>query len=137
MSNYKLPLPLMTKTSKVFWDGCKEGKLLYQVCADCGQYMNLPKIICSNCMSRNLEWKESKGKGKIYMFTTTYAFSPPEFMGALPYTVALIKLDEGPKFMSNIIECDPKELKCDMPVEVVFDKVTEQVTLHKFRPAKV
>jgi len=136
MSEYNLPLPVITTLSKVFWDGCKEEKLLYQHCKDCGEVIFFPKYLCPNCMSHNLEWLESEGKGKIDTFTVTYNFAPPAFMAEVPYCVAIIELDEGYRMMSNMVECDFDELECDMPVEVVFDPVTEEVTLPKFRPAK-
>jgi uncharacterized OB-fold protein len=134
MSEYNLPLPVITTLSKVFWDGCKEEKLLYQHCRDCGEVIFFPKYLCPNCMSHNLEWLESKGKGKIATFTVTHNFAPPAFMAEVPYCVAIIELDEGYRMMSNMVECDFEELECDMPVEVVFDQVTEEVTLPKFRP---
>jgi len=136
MSEYNLPLPVITTLSKVFWDGCKEEKLLYQHCADCGEVIFFPKYLCPNCMSHNLEWLESKGRGKIDTFTVTYNFAPPAFMAEVPYCVAIIDMDEGYRMMSNVVECDFDELECDMPVEVVFDPVTEEVTLPKFRPVK-
>jgi uncharacterized OB-fold protein len=87
-------------------------------------------------MGHNLQWKESKGKGKIHTFTVTYDMAPPEFMPHVPYALAIIMLDEGYRMLSNIVECDFDELKCDMPVEVVFDPVTPEITLPRFRPAK-
>ena len=136
MSEYNLPLPLITTLSRVFWDGCRDGKLLYQHCKDCGEVIFFPKYLCPNCMSHNLEWLESKGKGKIDTFTVTYNFAPPAFMTEVPYCVAIIELEEGYRMMSNMVECDYEELECDMPVEVVFDPVTEEVTLPKFRPVE-
>lgn len=136
MSEYNLPLPVITTLSKVFWDGCKQEKLLYQHCEDCGEVIFFPKYLCPNCMSHNLEWLESKGKGKIDTFTVTYNFAPPAFMAEVPYCVAIIDMDEGYRMMSNIVKCDFDELECEMPVEVVFDPVTEEVTLPRFRPVK-
>jgi len=136
MSKYSKPLPLITKLSKVFYDGCKENRLLYQQCKDCGQVVFFPKYLCSKCMSHNLEWKESKGKGKIHTFTVTYDAAPPEFMADVPFALAIIELDEGFRIMSNIVECDFNELICDMPVEVIFVPVTPEITLPKFRPVK-
>ena len=134
MSAYTKPLPLITETSKVFYDGCKRGELLYQFCQTCDEVIWLPKQFCPKCMSRDLEWKPSTGKGKIYMFTVTSDFCPPQFMEDLPYAVAVIRMDEGYKMMSNIVECDFDALRIDMPVEVVFEPVTEEITLPKFRP---
>ena len=135
MSDYNKPLPLITPLSKVFYDGCKENKLLYQFCLDCGETIFYPKQICPSCMSRNLSWKESSGKGRIFTFTVTYDYAPPEFANDTPYAIAVVVLDEGFRMMSNIVECDFEKIACDMPVEVVFDPVTPDVTLPKFRPA--
>ncbi len=136
MNEYKKPLPLITELSKQFYNACKQGKLLYQKCDDCGQVVFFPKEFCPNCMGRYLGWLESSGKGKIYTFTVTYDFAPPEFMTDVPYAIAIINMDEGFSIMSNIVECDFERLKCDMPVEVVFDPVTSEITLPKFRPVK-
>jgi uncharacterized OB-fold protein len=136
MEEYKKPLPLITKLSKVFYDGCRQNKLLYQQCGDCGCVIFFPKFLCPNCMSHNLVWKESKGKGKIYTYTITYDYGPREFMQDGPFSLALIDLDEGFRMMSNVVDCDFNEIKCDMPVEVVFDPVTPEITLPKFRPVK-
>jgi uncharacterized protein len=134
MNEYKKPLPLITPLGKPFWDACKEKKLLYQVCKDCGQVNFFPKMLCVNCMSHNLGWKESKGKGHIYTFTVTYDAAPPEFMSSVPYALAVVNLDEGFSMLTNIVDCEYEKLKCNMPVEVVFDPVTPEVTLPKFRP---
>jgi len=133
MSDYKLPLPLITEVSKVFYDGCKNEKLLYQQCSDCDEVIFFPKILCPECMSRNLAWKQSSGKGKIFSYTVTYGYAPPEFTSETPYVLAIVKMDEGYKLMTNIIESDFDKLSCDLPVEVVFDPVTPEITLPKFR----
>lgn len=133
MSDYKLPLPLITEVSKVFYDGCKNEKLLYQKCADCDEVIFFPKILCPECMSRNLEWKQSGGRGKIFSYTVTYGYAPPEFVSETPYVLAIVKMDEGYKLMTNIVEDDFDKLSCDLPVEVIFDPVTPEITLPKFR----
>jgi len=137
MSEYKKPLPLMTKLSRIFYEGCKRGKLLYQQCRDCQEVVFFPKELCSSCMSRDLEWKESEGKGKIHTFTVTYEGAPPEFMADAPFALAIINMDEGFRIMSNIVECDLDRIVCDMRVEVIFDAVTSEITIPRFRPATV
>lgn len=133
MSEHKKTLPLITPTSKVFYDGCNEGKLLYQKCRDCNEVIFFPQSICPGCLSHNVEWKESQGKGKLYSFTITHSNAPPEFAKDTPYVLAIVEMNEGYKMMTNIIETDFDRLKCDVDVEVVFDKVTEEITLPKFR----
>ncbi|MBA2882986.1 hypothetical protein HNR65_003342 [Desulfosalsimonas propionicica] len=136
MSEYNKPLPLVTELSKHFYDGCKQGELLYQKCDDCGQIVFYPKELCPACMGRRLSWRKSNGKGKIYTFTVTYDAAPPEFATDVPYALALIDVDEGFRMMSNIVECDFDKLRCEMPVEVVFDQITPDIALPKFRPSE-
>ena len=136
MKEYKKPLPLITKLSKPFYDACKEHRLIYQKCRDCNQVIFFPKILCTNCMGHNLEWKESKGKGTVLTYTVTYDYGPQEFMQDGPYALALIDMDEGYRMMSNIIGCEFSDIKCGMPVEVVFEVATEEITLPKFRPVQ-
>lgn len=136
MGDYKKPLPLITPTSKVFYDACKEGKLLYQQCCDCNQTIFFPQSICPGCLSHNLTWQESKGKGRLFSYTITYSNAPPEFASDTPYVLAIVELDEGYKMMTNIVDTDFDNLKCDEPVEVVFEKASNDITLPKFRIPK-
>lgn len=134
MKKYKKPLPKPSPWSQPFWDGCKNKKLLIQKCRSCKKHIFYPKLFCPFCLSTDLRWIESTGKGRIYTFTVIYSYQPTEFSEDVPYVVAVIDLDEGVKMMSNIIGCTPEEVRCDMGVEVVFDDVTEEVTLPKFKP---
>lgn len=134
MAEYTKPLPLLTSLSKAFYEGCKENKLLYQHCKDCEEVIFYPKIVCPNCMGTNLDWKESTGKGKIFTFTVAYDFAPPEFASSTPYALAVVNLEEGFSMLTNIVDCDLNKIECDMPVEVLFDPVTPEITLPKFRP---
>ncbi len=134
MTEYKKPLPSPMPWSKPFWDGCSQGKLLVQKCKACSRPVFYPKLFCPFCLSQELEWIEAKGTGKVYTFTVVYAYQPTEFSEDVPYIVAVIDLDEGVRLMSNIVDCKPEEVRCDMEVEVVFEKATEEVTFPKFRP---
>jgi uncharacterized OB-fold protein len=78
----------------------------------------------------------AKGTGKIYTFTVTHQNQAAGFRESLPYVLAWVELDEGLKMLTNVVDCSPEQVKIGMPVEVVFDDVTPQVTLPKFRPAR-
>lgn len=133
MKEYKKPLPIPTPWSQPFWDGCKRHELIIQRCKECQRFTFYPKILCPQCLSPNLEWVKSSGRGKVYSYTIVYSYGPTEFSEDTPYIVAIIDLQEGVRMMSNIVDCPPESVKCDMEVEVVFDDVTENVTLPKFR----
>ena len=76
----------------------------------------------------------SEGNGKVYTFAVYHTAFHPEFVADLPYTVAVVALDEGPHLLTNIVGCPPEAVKCDMPVAVVWEDVDEKITLPKFRP---
>jgi uncharacterized OB-fold protein len=135
VKEYRKPLPVMTPWSAPFWEGCKRGELLIQKCQDCQTLNFYPKLYCASCLSSNLEWVKAGGKGKVYSYMVVYAFQPTEFAEDVPYVVAVVELDEGVRMMSNIVGCPPEEVRCDMRVEVVFEKATEEITLARFRPA--
>jgi len=138
MSTHILPhksLPAIQPWSKLFWEGTKSRKLLIQECSNCGKRIFYPKKYCPNCRSTNIKWIESTGEGKVYSFSTLYVGPRPNFEDDVPYTVAIIELNEGVRLMSNIVNCDPKDIKCDMPVKVTFEDVSEEITLPKFEPS--
>jgi len=131
-----LPKP-MTPEAKPYWDGLREGKLMLPECNDCGKAFFYPRIACPNCHSRNVGWVQASGKGRLYSFQIAYRALNPAFKIPPPYVLAMVELEEGPRLMSNLInvEADPDVIKCDMAVEVVFEKQTDEVTIPLFQPA--
>ncbi len=79
----------------------------------------------------------ASGKGKIYSYVVYHVAFHPAFKGDLPYVTAVIELAEGPRMLSNVVGSDPRELRCDMPVEVVWDDVTDEFSLPKFKIANL
>jgi uncharacterized OB-fold protein len=132
----KKPVPEVNPWAKPFWEAAREKKLIIQKCPDCNKHIFYPRLLCPHCFSENLEWVAASGKGTIYSYTVVMNNSPSAFINDVPYVVALIKLNEGVQMLSNIVECDPEEVTCDMPVEVTFEKLNEEFTLPKFRPVK-
>ncbi len=136
MSEYSKPLPIPSVESKPFWDGCKEHHLLLPRCHRCGSYWFPPTATCPECLSTEWEWARSIGRGKIYSFGVYHRVYHKSFQNDVPYAVVVVQLDEGPRLVSNLVNCAPEEFKCDMPVEVIFEDVTEDTTLYKFRPLR-
>lgn len=132
-----LPQP-MTPEAKPFWDGLKQDKLMLPKCGDCGHVFFYPRILCPRCHSRTITWVQASGKGKLHSFEIAYQPFQKAWKIKPPYVLAMIELAEGPRMMSNLInvEPDPQVVKCDMPVEVVFTKVSGDVTLPLFQPAR-
>jgi uncharacterized OB-fold protein len=136
MSSYTKPLPVPSKWSQPFWDGTKQHKLLLKRCSKCGTIDHPPYLYCTECLAEEHEWIETSGRGKIYAFTTVMLGAPLPFTDDIPYTIAMVDLAEGPRMLTNIVEAKPEELSIGMEVEVVFDNVTEEISLPRFRPLK-
>jgi len=82
------------------------------------------------------EWTKLSGKGKVYTFTIYRRAYHPAYKDDIPYVLAVIELDEGPRMESNVTGCPIEEVKIDMPVEVYFDDVAPGFAVPKFRPSK-
>jgi uncharacterized OB-fold protein len=134
----KKPFPVLTSEAKPFWAAAAEQKLVMQRCQECRAYIWTPRPACFECGSECVEWKELSGKGQVYSFTVirqvvgraaSKAFEPD-----VPYVVAWIDLDEGPRMISNVIGCPVEDVKLGMKVAVVFEQQSPEVWLPKFKP---
>ena len=132
---YTRPIPVADEASKPFFDGANEGKLMLVKCSQCGTHRLPGRERCLDCWSTESEWAQASGKGKLYTYGIMHQKYHPAFAEETPYNYALVELDEGPRLVTNIVDCEPDDLKTDMPVEAVFDHVSDEATLIRFRPA--
>jgi uncharacterized OB-fold protein len=135
METPKKPAPIVNDWARPFWEATRENRLMVQKCKDCEQHIFYPRLACPHCFSDNVEWVDASGKGTVYSYTVVQSNAPSAFVDDIPYVVAVVKLDEGVRMLSNIVGCDPGQVTCDMPVEVTFEKLDEAFTLPKFKPA--
>ena len=133
---YRKPLPHIDEENRPWWEAVQRHELYVQKCRECGDLRFHPRALCTSCLSPRTEWIRCKGAGKIYTFTLTNQNQAGGFRDALPYVMAWVEIDEGLKMLTNIVDCPPEQVKIGMPVEAVFDDVTPEVTLVKFRPAR-
>lgn len=129
-----IPLPHPTALSKPFWEGTRAGKLLLQRCKDCGAYRWTPQQLCIQCHSEAYEWTPVSGRGTVYSHTTVER--PPLAAFAPGYVIAVVQLDEGPLMLTNLVDCPPDKVAVGLPVEVVFEKASDEITFYKFKPRK-
>lgn len=129
------PPPEPTPWSRPFWEGTKQHKLLLKKCKSCGTIDHPPYPYCTNCSSEEHEWVEAAGTGTLYAYAINTFAVPFPFWDDMPYVVAMIDLLEGVRMISNIVECDHSKLENGMALEVVFDDVSDEITLPKWRPA--
>ena len=135
MADYKKPLPRPTAASLPFWEAAKRHELQIQQCGSCGAHIFYPREVCPECLSSDLQWLKVSGKGTVYSYTIAQAPTHPAFAEDVPYVIAIVELAEGPHLTTNITGCKPDEVRVGMPVVAMFDEVTPEITLVKFRPA--
>lgn len=140
MNQYNKPLPGLDGLTKEFYDFCRQEQLHFQQCTACGTFRHVPRELCAECNSFDWEWVKSSGKGKIYTWVVVNRALHPAFYdpseNAVPMAPVVVEMEEGVRLLSNMVDCPPDELHIDMAVEVTYEKVTDEVTLPRFRRAK-
>jgi uncharacterized OB-fold protein len=128
-------LPHAAGRAAEFYDFCRRHELRFQRCTGCGAWRHVPRDMCAKCGSFEWEWARSSGKGKLFSWTTAIQPMMPQFKDLVPYSPAIVELEEGVRIVSWLTDVKPDELTLGMPLEVTFDDVTPNVTLPKFRRA--
>ena len=130
---YRKPLPVLRGFTKEFYDFCKQGTLHFQRCSDCRGWRHVPRDMCAGCGSWQWSWQPSSGRGVVFSWTVVARALHPDFEDATPYAPVIVEMEEGVRIVSQVVDRAPAELEIDMPVEVTFDDVTDEITLPKFR----
>lgn len=134
---YTKPLPEFRPETKPYWDACKRHDFVLPRSKATNEFFFYPRALSpGDDMSEDIEWVKASGKAKVWTYAIHHMGPTKAYKGDPPYVVALIETDEGAKMMTNIVDCDPKDVYIGMEVEVMFDDVTPEVTLPKFRPVK-
>lgn len=133
-AQYRKHLPIVDGDSRGFWEGCRAGELRLQRCRACGHFRYAPKRLCPHCLSEDFEWRAVSGRGKVHTFSVEHHAYHPAWKEDVPYAVAVVELEEGPRMTSRIVGCAPGDVRIGLPVRVVFEKATEEITLPLFRP---
>lgn len=128
-------LPQITPETAEYWAGCKRHELLIQRCIDCDATQFYPRSLCTQCSGRNLQWVRTSGRATLVTFTIVHRAVSQAYTGEVPYVVALVRLEEGPTMMTNVVSYAAVKLQIGMSLVVVFDDWTDEVTVPKFRPA--
>lgn len=133
---YTKPLPAIGDENRPFWDGALKGHLCMQKCRACGHIRYPVNIVCTACLSEEADWVPLSGKGTVFSYIVFHQIYNPAFAKDVPYNVALIQLDEGPRMFSNVVGVRNDKVKVGDRVEAVFDRVTEDVAIPRFRPVE-
>lgn len=115
-----------------WWDATREKRLLLQHCTDCDHFQHYPRTLCLSCRGSNLEFVEVSGAGVVHSFTVVHRSADPAHDA--PYVVALIKLEQGPVCLSNVVEIEVERVACGMPVELTWVPLDDGRHLPVFKP---
>ena len=133
----RAPEPLRDKETEPFWVGLAENQVRLPRCRACGHLEFPIGPCCSECLNEEFEWVPLSGKGQVWSYIVYHHAFDKSLVDKLPYNVALVLLDEGPRMITNIVDIANDDIRNGMRVTAVFDRVDEQTVLLRFRPDAV
>lgn len=101
------PGAIMTPVTAAYWDAAVDGRLLLQRCGSCGHVQHYPRTLCGACWSPDVTWVDAAGTGAVATFTVVHVPGHPAWAGEVPYVLALVELDEGPRLLTNVVGIPP------------------------------
>jgi uncharacterized OB-fold protein len=133
---YTKPLPEPSRDSKPYWDALAEGRLVLQECAACGTRRHYPRPVCDACYSMEVTWRQASGRGRVHSWTVAHHPFHPGFKSELPYVLATVDLEEGGRMVAQLRGVAPDDIAIGLPVEVTFERATDELTLPVFVRAR-
>jgi uncharacterized OB-fold protein len=131
-SEWNRPVPAKDPVSAPYWEAAARGELLIQRCPACGNRQHYPRAVCAQC-GATPEWERVSGKGTVYTYTVIRQNHARPFRDELPYVVAMVELEEGPRVMGNV-DGPVDDVHIGMPVEVYFQTAEEGLGVPFWRP---
>jgi len=129
-----LIVPGRDPLTEPYWDGARQGKLLIQRCRQCAHRWHPPAPICPACQKKDYEWEAMSGRGEVFSFTVVHHAAHRAVAEKVPYLVALVTLDEGPRLVSNILDCPIDAVHIGLRVIVAYQEIAEGIVLPQFVP---
>ena len=117
----ELPLPTVTPLTEPFWKGLEQGELRHQTCRSCGHVWLPAREECPRCLSDDVGWAASSGRGRLISWVVYHQASHPAFADRVPYNVAVVELDEGARLITNVL-ADEEELQIERPVVLQIEQ---------------
>jgi uncharacterized OB-fold protein len=133
---YSKPLPRLTAENRPFWAAAKRHQLRLQRCQECGRFRYPPAPVCPDCFGERADWASVSGRGTVTTWVVFHKVYFPAFADDVPYNVVQVELEEGPRLTANLVGIANDRIAVGMPVEVLFDDVTPEVTLPRFQPRR-
>ncbi len=130
-----MPQPLADQIHLPWWEAAAEHRLVVQRCTECGRTRIPPAPLCASCGSHDSDWQEVSGRGEVFTYTTVHR--PIAADQEVPFVIAVIALEDsgGLRMISNLVDVAPEDVEIGMPVEVVWEDMSEDLAVPRFRPA--
>jgi len=123
------PLPVPFPTTQPFFDAAAEGRFVLQRCPRDGFFF-YPRSRCPKCLGDDWQWQPASGRGEVHAFTIDRVGHDPALARRVPFAIAVIELEEGPRVTANVVGCPVDDVHVGMPVEVAFEVVDGVALLH-------
>ncbi len=135
MSETDLPLPIRSELTVPYWDSLAQGRLSFQRCRHCGHAWLPARTECPSCLRADWHWQVASGRAKVVSWVVFHMAYHKAFEKRLPYNVAIIELEEGPRLISNVVGLpDPHALRIEQPVVLRIEQEGD-FALPRFVPA--
>ncbi|HEX6513498.1 MAG TPA: OB-fold domain-containing protein [Chloroflexota bacterium] len=137
MADYAKPLPLPDPDTQPFWEAAKAHELKAQKCSKCGKFRWPPRGVCPHCYSWDFAWTKVAETGAVVSYVVVHQATNPVFAQDVPYVIAKVAIDgtDGEVILNgNVLDCPWEDVKVGMRLRAVYDDVTPEVTLPKFKP---
>jgi uncharacterized protein len=139
MGDMTHPEPYASWETRGWWEGAGRGEIVLQRCTSCGLVQHKPRALCVKCLTDTIEHVVASGRGTVHTFTVTHQNGVPPFSTNVPYVFAYVELDEGPRVLTNVVGCDPADVRIGMAVVADFASSErddgEAFAVPRFRPA--
>lgn len=116
------PVPSPSPLTAPYWEAARDGRLLLRRCDACGAVSHPPRPLCVACWSDAVSWVTAKGSGRIVSATIVHQPPSPAYAAEVPYVLAIVDLEEGPRMMANIVGCKPGDVRIGAKVRVTFEE---------------
>jgi uncharacterized OB-fold protein len=130
----RFDLPAPEAETQPFWDAARERRLLIKRCADCGAAHFYPRPFCPRCWCEQVSWEDASGAATLYTYSTVHVNDLPPFPERVPYVAAIVELVEGPRMMTNVVDCEPERIEVGMSLQVTYRDLDDEFTIPVFAP---
>ncbi|MFF7976819.1 OB-fold domain-containing protein [Streptomyces sp. NPDC007905] len=120
MSTARFDIPEADGFTRPYWEAAATGLLLIRRCRDCGRAHHYPREFCPHCWSEEVAWEEASGRATLYTWSTVHRNDLPPFGDRTPYVAAVVDLAEGPRMMTELVECAGDDAVAGMALRLTF-----------------